>query len=139
MTRVNWNTSRTDVPIFDEALANPRNPHRNFDMRLRWISPQRYIEYQYKTIEKWFQLAPGQTGIEPFWKGVNRPTVERIKKAISENKPFYAFVLEFYKGGEITHYQEGRHRAVAMLELNVKRIPVYFAYSRFKEVPKDKD
>lgn len=131
MIKVNWNTSRTDIPIFDNSLAHPRNPHRDHVMKLRWISPQKFIGYQYDTITAGTYLAPGQSGIEMFWKGVSYTTVADIKEEILNGKQFYAFVLEFEKNGDITYYQEGRHRAVAMMQLGVKRIPVYFAYNRF--------
>ena len=66
-----------------------------------------------------------------FWKGVSYITVAAIKEQILNGKQFYAFVLEFEKNGNITYYQEGRHRAVDMQQLRVKRIPVYFAYKRY--------
>ena len=131
MIKVNWDTTRTDIPIFDNSLAHPRNPHRDHVMKLRWISPQKFIEYQYDTITAGTYLAPGQSGIEMFWKGVSYITVADIKEQILDGKQFYAFVLEFEKSGNITYYQEGRHRAVAMQQLRVKRIPVYFAYKRY--------
>ena len=129
MIKVNWDTSRTDVPIFDNSIVDSRNPQRDFNMRLKWISPQKFIEYQYE-IEEVFTEAPN--GMEMFWKGLERDKVEDMKSKIKSGNPFYAFVIEYDKRGNLTFFQEGRHRAVAMLELGIKRIPVYFAYNRYE-------
>lgn len=133
-TKVNWDTSRIDIPIFDESLIHPRHPLREYNMHLRWITPLRFIEYQYKIIEI-FTEAPN--GMEMFWKGVDRSTVNNIKSKIKAGEPFYAFVIELDKHGNLLFFQEGRHRAVAMLEMSINRIPVYFAYSRYKDTTKD--
>ena len=138
MIKVNWDTSRTDIPIFDNAIFDIRNPHRDFNMHLRWIIPQRYIEYQYEMLEKYSPYKPSIPGIESFWKGLTRADVNSIKDAIKAGKKFYAFVLEFDKKRRLLSFQEGRHRAVAMSELGIKRIPVYFAYRRYEDVYKAK-
>ena len=135
MIKVNWDTTQTDIPIFDNSIFDSRNPHRDFNMRLKWISPQRFIEYQYE-IEEIFTEA--QNGMEMFWKGLDRDKVEELKTKIKAGNPFYAFVIEHDKRGNITFFQEGRHRAVAMLELGIKRIPVYFAYNRYESKYKAK-
>lgn len=136
MIKVNWDTSRTDIPIFDNSIFDSRNPHRDFNMRLKWISPQRYIEYQYEIIEQFRHYETDRTGIESFWKFLRREDVNEIKDAIKEGEHFYAFVLEFDKIGNLVSMQEGRHRAVAMMELGIKRIPVYFAYKRYEDKAK---
>lgn len=138
MTKLNWDITRTGIPIFDNAISDSRNPHRDFNMKLRWISPQRYIKYQYEILEKYSPYEPSIPGIESFWKGLTRADVNGIKETIKEGKQFYAFVLEFDKHGNLLSFQEGRHRAVAMMELGVKRIPVYFAYRRYEDIYKAK-
>ena len=132
MIKVNWDRSRTDIPIFDNSIIYKHNPHRDFNMKLRWISPQKFIEYQYEMLEKYSPYEPSIPGIESFWKGLTRVDVNNIKEAIKQGKQFYAFVIEFDKKGNLLSFQEGRHRAVAMMELGIKRIPVYFAYRRYE-------
>jgi len=128
--KVNWNTTKTDIPVFDASILDPKNKRRGYNCKLRWISPNTFLEYQYKIMESGFYSGFSETGKSRFWIGVDKSSIVFIKKQIKQGKIFYPFVIEFDEKGNLLDFQEGRHRIIAMKELGVKRVPVYFCKVR---------
>lgn len=125
--KVNWEPKYTGYPIFDSSIKNPDNPHRRFNFEKVSMTPEEYMQYQYKIFETRQKVTDGR---EAFWTATFPQHVNKIKKEIIAGKTFHPFVIEFKEDGTLYDFQEGRHTIVAMDELGVKKVPVYKMYHR---------
>lgn len=114
---VNWDTTKTDIPIFDMSIIYANDPKKHYNCELKWLTPDEFLDWQCKT--------KGATK-EMFLRGVMESTVNDIIKGIKKGNVFNAFVLEFDELGKLERFQEGRHRIIAMKRLGIERVPVYF-------------
>jgi hypothetical protein len=121
---VNWSND-TGLATFDAYLHNKDSPHRNFDFERIQLTPDEYMETQKKILSK------RGNGEKLFQIGIDRGHVDRLKKAILEGKEMPTFVIEYDKQGNLTGFQEGRHRVIAMKELGVEKIPVVLMKKRY--------
>ena len=114
---VNWDTTKTDIPIFDMSILHADDPKKHYNCELKWLTPDEFLDWQCKT--------KGVTK-EMFLRGVMEGTVNSIIEGIKKGNMFNAFVLEFDESGKLERFQEGRHRIIAMIRLGIERVPVYF-------------
>lgn len=114
---VNWDTTKTDIPIFDMSIVHADDPKKHYNCELKWLSLDEFLDWQCKT---------KNTTKEEFLGWVGDDTVNSIIEGIKKGNPFNAFVLEFDEEGKLEDFQEGRHRIIAMKRLGIERVPVYF-------------
>jgi ParB-like nuclease domain len=75
----------------------------------------------------WVLLKPSE-----YWsETVGKAHLEEIIGLMTSGKIFNALVIELDKYGKLYDFQEGRHRAAALQELGVPKIPVWIAKKRF--------
>lgn len=127
---VNFDVLSTDIPIFDSSIKNPENKNRKYDMRFKAMPIDAFLKLQYEIFETGRYAEYPGSGVEKFWLAVSDEHKENIKKAMKEGKIFPSFVVEFDEEGNLTDFQEGRHRLVALRELGVSKVPVWIAYKR---------
>ena len=129
--RVNWNINRTGVPVFDTALdvqLAGRNS-RNYTCELIWISPAEFIDLQIRIFKECRHLPDPDAD---FWRLIDPNWVERLKTGIALGESFPSFVIELNKDGSLHAFQEGRHRIVAMQQLGIDKVPVWFCQNRWR-------
>ena len=114
---VNWDTTKTDIPIFDMSILYPDDPKKHYNCELKWLTLDEFLEWQCKT---------KNTTKEEFLSWIGEDTVNSIIEGIKKGNAFNAFVLEFDEEGRLEDFQEGRHRIIAMKRLGIERVPVYF-------------
>ena len=114
-----------------------------YDSELRWVSPQDFIRYQTMILETGFYspqmekeragslFEPRSSGAEKFWRGLNNERIDMLKQDILRGRKFYAFAVEFDKAGNLTDYHSGSNEIVAMQQLDVEQVPVYFLRRRY--------
>lgn len=129
---VNFDVLSTDIPIFDSSIKNPENKNRKYDMVFNPMDIDKFFKLQYRIFETGQYAKTPYTGEVNFWLGVDKDTVKEIKREMKEGKIFPSFVVEYDEKGNLTDFQEGRHRLVALKELRVSKIPVWLAYRRKK-------
>jgi len=126
---VNWNLDSTGFGVFDQSIKHPDNPYRKFDCELVWMSPDEYIEWQYKiiAIDPW---AKGRSPKEFFYSGYNPGKAKSIENDINDGKQIDSLVIEIDKDGNPLPFQEGRHRVLVAKKNNIEKIPVWVCRRR---------
>ena len=128
---VNFDVLSTDIPVFDSAIKNQYSKNRKYDMIFKPMDIDKFFKLQYEIFEtgQYAKKTP-YTGEVNFWLGVDKETVEEIKEKMKEGKIFPSFVVEYDEKGNLTDFQEGRHRLVALKQLRVNKVPVWIAHKR---------
>ena len=143
---VTWNVGQTGLPFADTSIIDFTNSHRHYDMTFEWMDLDEFMDIQYRIyamgIERhneyikkdrknrdslWVLLKPSE-----YWaKTVGKAHLEKIIGLMTKGVVFNALVIELDKHGKLYDFQEGRHRAAALQELGVPKIPVWIAKKRF--------
>ncbi len=124
-----FDVTETGIPVFDSAIREPENRYKKHTAEFRALSPEELMELQYRIFETGYyeRVSPHIPGEKKFWRSVVRSNVEHLKEEMREGEAFKSFVVEKDEEGELTDYQEGRHRLVALQELDVDKVPVFIA------------
>jgi len=124
---VNWSYDTTN-PMIDRALNN-REQDTNYAFSYENMSPQKYINLQKYIIGEHYKNRYDPEQI--FWSGINRQYVEVLKSDIKNGKPVNAFYVEFDKNNNLINSNSDRHRIIALKELGVKKVPVWYCKRKF--------
>ncbi len=141
-----WNIGQTGLPFADTSIIDFTNSHRHYDMTFEWMDLDEFMDIQYRIyamgIERhneyikkdrknrdilWVLLKPSEYWVQT----VDKAHRKKIIDLMSSGKVFDALVIELTKSGKLYDFQEGRHRAAALQELGVSKIPVWIAKKRF--------
>jgi len=124
----------TDLSIYDESLHHNTNPHRKYDFKLVWKTPDQELMHQYKQtsgyaknglkgFERWKEIA---YELQPNYR--KEFLYKNIKRGVGGKVPI--IVEEYKEDGSVYNFQEGRTRSLIAKELGAKRIPILQAFKR---------
>jgi hypothetical protein len=138
--KVNWNLALTGLAFADTSIIDFTNKHRHYDMKFEWMDLDEFMRIQHQIYEKYARKnAKYHTGTGPirsfddYWETtVSQKNVDNILELMKDGGLFNSFVIEIYKDDKLCNFQEGRHRAVALKSLGIKKVPVWIAKHRFK-------
>ena len=129
---INWDLTTTDYSIFDDSIKHPTNPHRKFNCELRWLTPDEFIDFQYKSIARFYKNTHRpmeESTKEMFWSGYYPDHARKVQDHMLSGEKIPSFVIEIDDEG-ITSFQEGRHRVIVAKKLGIPEVPVWFCTRR---------
>lgn len=132
---ITWELNRTGLPLFDEIFFNPDNPKRKYDGYLVTLPLDTFIDYQIHAMMQNPRVREtvskrNYTPRDVFYEEASEENIDKITDLIKQGERFHPLALEFDTEGNITNFQEGRHRALALKELGFEEIPVWLMKER---------
>jgi hypothetical protein len=131
---IRWNTSDTDFPQIKSEIhsyGTPRFPKEKQQSTtiLVWMTPEQVKQKQIAM----FNQRRGHVGAAIFERknqGAERETVQKIKESMIRGDKFTPLSFFHDRYGVIEDVQEGAHRTHALLELGVKKVPVWLRFAK---------
>jgi hypothetical protein len=130
---INWDLTTTELGAFDDSIKHFDSPYRNFDVELRWVTPDEYIELQEQSISRFMRDSNRPIVTSPhemFIHGYFPDHGEKVKEWMLSGDKIPCFVVEIDDHG-VTSFQEGRHRIMVAKELGLEKVPVWFCTRRY--------
>ena len=137
---VTWNIGQTGMPFADTSIFDYTNSHRHYDAEFEWMPLEEFKQARYRVYEKFFPWPVEEAyrhnarflSYSEYWKETfTQLKVDHLIELLSKGTVFDAFAIELDKDGEIMDYQEGRHRALALQQMGIQKVPVWIMHKRF--------
>ena len=148
--RVVWDIGKVaNNAQVQQSINDFDNPRRRFDVVFEWMDLEEFMEIQWRIYAKFAdRYAHYHTGQLPtqtydeFWYGPRTMVKpwkvdELVELMQTKGVVFEPLYIELYEEGTLYDPQEGRHRAMALVKLGVKKIPVWIATHRFESEVRD--
>lgn len=105
------------LPVFEQSrMENENNPR--YAIAKVCVSARDFLKAQAKMLDM---------NIDEFKKSYNPQQLEHVKQGMKKGHTVPIPVLEFRKSGEVRNFQEGRHRAIAAMEMGKTYMPIFLA------------
>jgi hypothetical protein len=119
----------TELYDFDRCLNIPADEHRGFNIALTEMSPDDFLDLQYKaTKKKWGPTTKRQFETD----SIDPSKVDMFEKILVGGESDYRLPVPVvvYDNNKVTGFQEGRHRGFAAKMAGLDSMPVLIATKR---------
>ena len=99
-------------------------------IEFKWMPTSTFVDMQATLVAECeecgvLDAAVMQRVFDEFVSSADLDYVRKIQKVMKSGTPYVAFLLEYFIGGTIIPFQEGRHRSLAALWNGVEKVPVW--------------
>lgn len=141
---ITWNLGETGLPFADTSIFDFENPHRHYDPKFEWMDLQEFMDIQYEIYmnniikhNDYIKRTNGRDSMWPlltkseYWTRTADPGhVAKLIDLMKKGTVFAALVIEVDSDGKLLDFQEGRHRAAALKQLGIPKVPVWIVKKR---------